>query len=134
VPAPEEQILIQLIDQAADQNEAAASVVKRLMRLRRLKPFGAAIFMDSARYADRRLSAGNVSENDVAFECFYSFFLAQFEGIDDIMGQKLFSLMRLVVGQENVHKLGRALQHVLGIHGLGPQEDEDEPQDEDQER
>jgi hypothetical protein len=130
VPAPEKQTLMNLIAREANQNEEAVSVVRRLMGLGDLKPFGAAIYMDAVRYADRRISAGNVSDDDVAFECFYSFFLPQFEGIDDAKGKKLYNSVLSVVGKNNDERLRSTLIEVLGLESLVLEQEEIDPQEE----
>jgi MoxR-like ATPase len=113
VPAPADEVYASLISREASPNPQAAAVASSLLPLRAVKELGPALFMDLARYARERFEGGAMEEATVTFECFYSFLLPQFEGLDDVRGRQLFqSLAPLVPDRE---RLKSVLVSVLGL-------------------
>ena len=97
VPAPTDDVYTDLITREASPNPLASAVAVSLLPLRGVKELGPALFMDIARYARERFEGGATDEATVTFECFYSFLLPQFEGIDDVAGRALFQQLAPLV-------------------------------------
>ena len=116
VPSPKEDVLIDLIALESNGNQRAAQIVQTLTQLGQIKRFGAAPFLDAVRYILERSQTSEI-DADITFECFYSFFLPQFEGIDEGKGRDLFNLMRALVGPRT-EELRNSLSEVLGLEGL----------------
>jgi MoxR-like ATPase len=115
VPAPEDSVFRDLIDGWAGGDEEAADMAKALLDLRSIKDIGPAVYRDIARYARERRGIGSSPHGQLAFECFYSYLLPQFEGIDDETGDALYKRLRPMVGTALRVKLRRTLKTVLGV-------------------
>jgi hypothetical protein len=61
--------------------------------------------------------AGATTEQ-LAFEAFYSYILPQFEGIDEVDGERLYKNVRRVVGSQYDQRLQTTLRSVLGLELL----------------
>lgn len=118
VPAPDELTLGSLIDEVAGAGSGAARVIRRLQELAQIKQFGAAPFLDAAKYARERLREEEVPDGQLLFECFYSYFLPQFEGVDDPGGQRLRRLLRRLAGAGLHDAIDRTLRETLGVESL----------------
>jgi hypothetical protein len=82
-----------------------------LLPLRKLRDVGPALYLDAQRFAVRRLGDG-VSTSRVLFEAFYSYFLPQFDGIDD-RGAELYDTVASVLDRPEQEELRRAIRTVL---------------------
>ena len=136
VPAPDESVFADLIAKAASPDSAAAELAGRLLVVRRHKDLGPALFIDIARYLRERRRVGPIDDGLLLFEAFYSFLLPQFEGIDEVDGQRLYERVRKLVGQPNRERLRLTLNAVLGLSIAPPKasaeaSDADEPLDPD---
>jgi MoxR-like ATPase len=121
VPAPVDAVFYELIDGWAEGDTGAADIAKSLLALREVKDIGPAAYRDIARYAAQRAAMDDVDNGTLAFECFYSYLLPQFEGIDDEAGEKLFKLVGELVGSAHRKRLRKTLNGVLGLELTGPQ-------------
>lgn len=115
VPSPKDQEFLQLLETWSDGDPVALEVAKSLFRLRSIRDLGPAIFRDAIAYARRRVEASSTNTSDLAFECFYSYFLPQFEGVDDREGKQLYKVLLGEVGAAHRDELQRVLKAVLGL-------------------
>lgn len=118
VPSPTADTYERLIEAAAGGNSAAAEIATRLTVLRNadLGPdLGPALFMDIARYLAVRTRDDEVEVGQLAYEAFYSFLLPQFEGVDQVRGERLYDVMSRLVGKTHAERLRRTLNEVLGL-------------------
>lgn len=120
VPSPPREDFERLIDQQVGGDEEAAATARQLLKLRDLKDLGPAVFIDLARFLRERRSAGPGEPGQLAFEAFYSYLLPQFEGIDEVEGDRLFREMRKLVGSPLAGRLRTTLVNVLGLESLAP--------------
>ena len=119
VPSPPESDFEALILEQTGGDEIAARIARRLLPLRRLKDLGPAVYMDLARFLYERRRIPNAGgDRQLAFEAFYSYLLPQFEGIDEVQGEKLYRQIRQLVGSENEERLRDTLRSVLGLELL----------------
>jgi MoxR-like ATPase len=101
-------------DSAYDQLlEGDGELVRRLLPLRRLNNLGPAIYVDAARYAQRR-SRDGISESRLLYEVFYSFFLPQFEGLDEHRGVELYRLLAAHMDPPEQAEARRVIAELLG--------------------
>ncbi len=119
VPAPSEDVFRTLWNREItdlEQSTAAAidTTLAGLLKLRKIKEIGPAVFIDMARFAAKFAESKPTAEQ-LAYQLFYSFLLPQFEGIDRKTGQKLFKAMRKLVGPSLREKLQTTLNDVLGL-------------------
>jgi hypothetical protein len=115
VPSPDPDVFEQLIRRAAADNEQAIELTMRLLDLRAEKDLGPALFMDMARYLSVRVHEDGADPGQLAFEAFYSYLLPQFEGIDQVTGERLFAALRGIVGSARSERLRKTLNAVLGL-------------------
>jgi MoxR-like ATPase len=115
VPSPQAEVFDDLIDLEAGGDAEAAELTKRLLVLRRYKDIGPAMFMDIARFLRERRKIGHPSDQQLAFEAFYSYLLPQFEGVDASDGENLYATVRTLVGAERKERLRNTLNSVLGL-------------------
>jgi MoxR-like ATPase len=118
VPSPAQDEFEALIEREVDGDEGAASLTKAFLKLRQLKDLGPAVFMDLARFVAERRELAPVGEGELAFEAFYSYLLPQFEGIDEIEGERLYKQVRNLVGNSYDERLRSTLRVVLGLELL----------------
>lgn len=88
-------------------------VVADLLPLRTLKNLGPAIYLDAARYAQRR-SKDRIDRSRLLYETFYAFFLPQFEGLDPATGSRLYGLVASNLDQSEQSELRRVIAELLG--------------------
>lgn len=132
VASPPPEIFEELIDDSAQGEAKAASLAKRLLVLRDIKDLGPAVFMDLTKYLRERISLQQAEDGQLMFEAFYSYLLPQFEGIDEPTGEKLYKIMRRLVGTaERKDRLGQTLNTVLGLESLSPPGKQPEQENED---
>lgn len=115
VPSPEQEPFEELITGWSEGDLTVQRVTKRLLVVRAVKDVGPAAFRDIARYVKTRRTLDSITDEQLAFESFYSFLLPQFEGIDDAQGRKLRNALAPVVGAGNRTRLVRTLNTVLGL-------------------
>jgi MoxR-like ATPase len=115
VALPDLRVFASLIDRASQGTGQAKRVTESLLRLRRRKDLGPAVFMDIARYLHHRCQNGPVSDGQLAYEAFYSYLLPQFEGIDQAQGETLLGTLQPLVGASLDNDLRRTLTAVLGL-------------------
>lgn len=100
-------------ESAYEQLLAEATVVRRLLPLRRLNNLGPAIFLDAVKYSRRRARDG-ISESRLLYEVFYSFFLPQFEGLDEHQGVELYRMLAEHLEPEEQDEARRVIAELLG--------------------
>lgn len=101
-------------DSAYDQLlEGDGELVRRLLPLRRLNNLGPAIYVDATRYVQRR-SRDGISESRLLYEVFYSFFLPQFEGLDEHRGVELYRLLAAHMDPPEQAEARRVIAELLG--------------------
>ncbi len=88
-------------------------VVQRLLPLRRLNNLGPAIYVDAMKYAQRR-SRDGISESRLVYEIFYSFFLPQFEGLDEHRGVELYRMLAAHLEPSEQAEARRVIAELLG--------------------
>jgi MoxR-like ATPase len=115
VPSPDLDVFEELIREAADEDEQAGELTMRLLALRAEKDLGPALFMDMARYLKVRVHEDGADPGQLAFEAFYSYLLPQFEGVDQVTGERLFAAVRELVGAARSERLRKTLNAVLGL-------------------
>jgi len=115
VPSPPKEDFIALIAEQTGDDTAAAELAAKFLDLRALKDLGPAVFMDLARFLRTRRQITDPGDGQLAFEAFYSYLLPQFEGIDEVGGERLYKHVRKLVGAANADRLRATLRSVLGI-------------------
>jgi hypothetical protein len=115
VASPPDEVFRELIFRAAAGNDVVTDLTVKFLPLRAYKDLGPALFMDIARYLATRVTLSDSSPDQLAFEAFYSFLLPQFEGVDEIEGDRMFKEVRQIVGTSNAERLRRTLEAVLGL-------------------
>ena len=104
VPSPNDDAMHKLIQGPGD-------VVLELLDLRTIRDLGPAIFLDAQKFTARRIADG-VSESRALLEAFYSFFLPQFDGIDQD-GPHLYELVSTLFDSKEQDEARRAIRTVL---------------------
>jgi MoxR-like ATPase len=115
VPSPADEVFRSLIDRYADGDATAADTAKRLLALRTIKDIGPAVYIDIAKYAHARRIDDPPDDAELAFECFYSFLLPQFEGIGDDQAAQLFKMLVTATEPTMRGRLRSTLTSVLGV-------------------
>lgn len=96
--------------------EQVSAILRGLLKVRRIKDVGPAVFIDMARFAEVYvLSSDAWSPEELTFQLFYSYLLPQFEGIDDTSARGLFKLIRPYLGPSLTERLRVTLNTVLGV-------------------
>jgi MoxR-like ATPase len=93
--------------------EGSGDVVRRLLPLRRLNNLGPAIYVDAMKYAQRR-ARDDISESRLLYEVFYSFFLPQFEGLDEHRGVELYRMLAVHLDTAEQAEARRVIAELLG--------------------
>jgi MoxR-like ATPase len=134
VPAPADDVYRALIRQQLANDDTALQqhverVVMPLLALRGVKELGPALFIDMARFARARVQVGELPDQELILQLFFSFLLPQFEGIDDTQGRALYRTVSELVGPRLDPKLRGMLTSVLGLHppGRAPSTDQQQP-------
>ena len=89
-------------------------VVAKLLPLRRFRDLGPAVFIDSSRYAARRIEDG-VPESRLLYEVFYAYFLPQFEGMEDRRATMLYRTVAQFLDAPEQAEAQRTMTDVLGV-------------------
>jgi len=93
-------------------------LIRHLLPLRRFCDLGPAIYLDAARYAERRQRDG-ISRSRVLYEAFYAYFLPQFEGVDEARALELYRTVSERLDDPEKAEVHRNLSAVLGVELLG---------------
>lgn len=88
-------------------------VIDQLLLLRSFRDLGPAVYLDAARYADRR-GHDHVSRSRLLYETFYSYFLPQLEGIDDHEADRLYRTIAPLLDPAEQVEVRRTIGEVLG--------------------
>jgi hypothetical protein len=115
VASPARKVFEDLISGAAGGDRGAIDLTKEFLSLREQKDLGPALFMDMARYLAERRKLDGATTGQLAFEAFYSYLLPQFEGIDEIEGERLYKRVRKLIGGDAEKRLRETLRSVLGL-------------------
>jgi DNA polymerase III delta prime subunit len=97
--------------------DGPGAIVKRLLPLRTYRDLGPAVYLDAARFAARRAADGP-TESRLMYEIFYTFFLPQFEGMDDTRASALYRLMASMLDPPEQAEAQRTIMEVLGVDVL----------------
>lgn len=89
-------------------------VVSDLLLLRRFRDLGPAVYLDAARFADRR-ARDDVSRSRLLYETFYSYFLPQLEGADDYEATSLYRTISPMLDEPELIEVRRTIADVLGV-------------------
>ena len=107
VTSPDEEVFRELL---ADHHD----VVTDLLVLRRFRDLGPAVYLDAARFADRR-ARDPVSRSRLLYETFYSYFLPQLEGADDYVATSLYRSIAPLLEPDEQAEARRTIADVLGV-------------------
>ncbi|MEQ1788472.1 MAG: hypothetical protein ABL966_15575, partial [Acidimicrobiales bacterium] len=83
-------------------------VVLPLLAVRSVRDLGPALFLDAARYADRRDGDGR-SASRIRYEAFCSYVLPQLDGCDDDEAKRVFDALADAFDPEELHALRRVV-------------------------
>jgi MoxR-like ATPase len=101
-------------DSAYDQLvEGPGELVRKLLPLRRLNNLGPAIYVDATKYVTRR-SRDEITDSRLLYEVFYSFFLPQFEGLDEHRGVELYRMLAAHMDPPEQAEARRVIAELLG--------------------
>jgi MoxR-like ATPase len=89
-------------------------VVRQLLPLRQFRDLGPACYLDACRYADRRAN-DDPTPSRLLYEVFYSFFLPQFEGMDETRAAQLYKLVAALLDPPEQAEVHRTIGDVLGV-------------------
>jgi hypothetical protein len=115
VASPDRVVFEDLISVTAGGDPEAIDLTQEFLALRDQKDLGPALFMDMARYLAVRNKLDGAARGQLAFEAFYSYLLPQFEGIDEIEGERLYKRVRKLIGGDPDQRLRKTLRSVLGL-------------------
>ena len=93
-------------------------LIQHLLPLRRFCDLGPAVFLDAARYAERRLT-DDITRSRVLYEAFYAYLLPQFEGVDDSRAWDLYRTVIEHLDTPERAEVQRTLGQVLGVELVG---------------
>ncbi len=110
VSSPSDETFDKLLD-------GPGAIVKRLLPLRAYRDLGPAVYLDAARFAARRAQDGP-TESRLVYEIFYTFFLPQFEGMDDTRASALYRMMAAMLAPDEQAEAPRTILEVLGVDVL----------------
>jgi len=89
-------------------------LVSALLPVREMVDLGPAIFVDSARFAARRLQDADATPSRVLYEVFHAYFLPQLDQIDDLGARQLHDLIAPAFDSEEQAQLRRVIRNLLG--------------------
>jgi len=115
VPSPPDEDFKALLEDWSAGDNLSLEVAKSLYRLRKVRDLGPALFRDAIEFSRKRADEAPIEKPDLILECFYSFFLPQFEGADEPEGKELYKTIAAEVGQVQRAELRRVLRAVLGV-------------------
>lgn len=111
VGTPDDATFERLLDGGGD-------IVKHLLPLRRFVDLGPAVYLDAARYAERRLR-DDISRSRVLYEAFYAYFLPQLDGIDETRVPALFRSVTEHLDPPEIVEVQRCMSDILGFEPVG---------------
>lgn len=94
--------------------QGSGELVTKLLVLRSFSDLGPAVYLDSAKYAARRVQ-DDITESRLLYEVFYAYFLPQFEGFDDLKATKLYRSLEPMFDPPEQAEVRRTIQEVLGV-------------------
>jgi hypothetical protein len=94
--------------------EGPGEIIMHLLPLRKFCDLGPAIYLDAAKYAERRLRDG-ITRSRVLYESFYAYFLPQFEGVDENKAVELYRTVTERLDDPERREVHRNLTEVLGV-------------------
>jgi hypothetical protein len=121
VPSPARPVFTELWERKLDglpagDREKISRVLRDLLELTEFKDLGPAVFIDMAGFSREYLSQNpTATDEELAFQLFYSYLLPQFEGITTPEGKKLYRRLSGIVGVGNRQRLKKTLIDVLGL-------------------
>lgn len=98
--------------------EGPGDIIRHLLPLRRFVDLGPAVFIDAARYAERRLR-DDITRSRVLYEAFYAYFLPQLDGIDERRGPSLFRVVTEHLEGPEIAEVQRCMAETLGFEPVG---------------
>jgi DNA polymerase III delta prime subunit len=107
VGTPSDDVYMELLD-------GPGELIRHLLPLRRFVDLGPAVFLDAARYAERRQRDG-VSRSRVIYECFYAYFLPQLEGLDERKANAMYRTVTEHLDDPERREVQRCLGETLGF-------------------
>lgn len=107
IETPPDDVIVRLV---AGPGELAAA----LLPVRQFVELGAAVFVDAARFVERRLADPEVTRSRVLFETFYGYFLPQLDRLDRDQARQLFETLRGRFDPLEANALRRVLRKLLG--------------------
>jgi energy-coupling factor transporter ATP-binding protein EcfA2 len=93
-------------------------LARHLLPLRRFCDLGPAIYLDAAKYLERRL-ADSITPSRALYEAFYAYFLPQFEGVDETKALDLYRTVCAKLDEPERAEVRRNLSEVLGVELMG---------------
>lgn len=90
------------------------TVIAELLMLRKLTDLGPAVFLDAAKYVNRRARDG-ISRSRALYEVFYAYFLPQFEGFDDERATALYRMLEPLFDPPERVEARRTIGEMLGV-------------------
>ena len=108
VSSPSDEIYEQLLLQPG------GDVVRQLLPLRQFRDLGPACYLDATKYAHRRAN-DNPTPSRLLYEVFYSFFLPQFEGMDENRAAQLYKMVAAMLDAPEQAEVHRTIADVLGV-------------------
>jgi energy-coupling factor transporter ATP-binding protein EcfA2 len=89
-------------------------IIADLLAVRTFVDMGPAIFLDAAKFAERRAMDCDTTRSRILFETFYSYLLPQLDRLDDRQARDLFDVLAPLFDAPELLNLGRVLRRVLG--------------------
>ena len=89
-------------------------LLKLLLPLRRFADLGPAVYLDAAKYAQRR-AKDDVTPSRVLFEAFYAYFLPQFDGLDEMHAAGLYRAVSEHLDASERAELKRCMAEILAL-------------------
>lgn len=90
------------------------TIIAELLVLRRLTDLGPAVYLDAARYVNRRARDG-ITKSRALYEVFYAYFLPQFEGLDEERASQLYRLLEPLLDRPERVEAQRTIREMLGV-------------------
>jgi MoxR-like ATPase len=90
------------------------TIIAELLMLRRVTDLGPAVFIDAAKYVNRRARDG-ISKSRALYEVFYAYFLPQFEGLDDERATQLYRMLEPLFDPPERAEAQRTIREMLGV-------------------
>ncbi len=94
--------------------QGPGEVVQHLLALREFTDLGPAVYIDAAKYAERR-SRDGISDSRLLYEIFYAYFLPQFEGMEERRAMTLYRTVAAHLDAPEQLEVQRTISDVLGV-------------------